>query len=195
MKYFTPQLWIAFQGPRRNTAFKTWERRFRQYRKSLETILPGLRPSARRFFRDALVLHDGTLTRMDVCDRIDDIDGGATRDIVNRHTLRVRLFVLADIVRRRRVTGKCCYVLEYTQIDRIDLSYPGDLQLFPAGIDPNFGDWGYDELSSPEKNLFRHEILFASGATITIDFREFTCRRTPARKSGRAERHAISLDA
>src|ERR1700746_699405 len=28
MKYFTPQLWIAFQGPRRNTAFKTWGRRF-----------------------------------------------------------------------------------------------------------------------------------------------------------------------
>jgi len=91
MKYFTPQLWIAFQGPRRNTAFKTWARRLKQYRKSLETILPGLRPSARRFFRDALVLNDGTLMRMEVGDRIDDIEGQATRDIVNRRTLRVRL--------------------------------------------------------------------------------------------------------
>src|ERR1700751_3581452 len=28
MKYFTPQPWFAFQGPRRNTAFKTWGCRF-----------------------------------------------------------------------------------------------------------------------------------------------------------------------
>jgi hypothetical protein len=177
MKYFTPQLWIAFQGRRRNAAFKTWGRRFKQYRRSLETILPDLRPSARRFFRDALILHDGTLTRMEVGDRIDDIDGGATRDVVNRRTLRVRLFVLADVVKQRRVTGKCWYVLEYKQVERIDLSYPGDLELFPVGFDPNFGDWGYDELTSPKEKLFRHEILFASGATITIDFRDFSFRR------------------
>ena len=182
MRYFTLQLWIAFQGPRRNTAFKTWERRFKQYRMNLETILPGLRPSARRFFRNALILHDGTLTRMEVGDRIDNIDGGATRDIANRRTLRVRLFVLADVVKQRRVTGKCRYVLEYKQVERIDVSYPGNLELFPVGSDPNFGDWGYDELTSPERKLFRHEIAFASGATIVIDFRDFSFRRGPGRR-------------
>ncbi|HEY2108340.1 MAG TPA: hypothetical protein VGH17_00485 [Candidatus Acidoferrales bacterium] len=177
MKYFTPQLWIAFQGPRRNAAFKTWGRRFEQYRKSLETILPGLRPSARRFFQDALVLHDGTLTRLEVGDRIDDIGGKATRDLVNRRTLRVRMFVLADVVKQRRVTGKCWHILEYKQVERIGLSYPGDLKLFPVGLDLNFGDWGYDELTSSNEKIFRHEILFASGATITIDFRDFSFRR------------------
>ena len=177
MKYFTPQLWIAFQGPRRNAAFKTWGRRFKQYRKSLQRILPGLRPSARRFFRDALILHDGTLTRMEVGDRIDDIEGRATRNIVNRRVLRIRLFVLADVVKQRRVIGKCWYILEYKQVERIVLSFPGDLELFPVGFDPNFGDWGYDELTSPKEKLFRHEILFASGASITIDFRDFSFRR------------------
>jgi hypothetical protein len=114
---------------------------------------------------------------MEVGDRIDDINGGVTRGIVDRHTLRVRMFVLADVVKQRRITRKCWYILEYKQVERIDLSYPGDLKLFPVGLDPNFGDWGYDELTSPKERLFRHEILFASGAIITIDFRDFSFRR------------------
>jgi hypothetical protein len=77
MRYFTPQLWIDFQMPRWDAALKTWDRRLKKYRKSLEKILPGLRPAARRFFRNALILHDGTLTRMEVGDRIDDIEGAA----------------------------------------------------------------------------------------------------------------------
>lgn len=182
MKYFTPQLWIAFQGPRRDAAFKTWDRRFKRYRNTLEKILPGLSPSARRFFQDALVLHDGTLTRMELGDRITDIDGGVTRrELVNRRRLRVRLFVLADVVKQRRITGNCWYVLEYKKVERIDVDFPGKLELFPVGLDHNLGDWGYDEITSPEKSLFRHEILFASGATITIDFRDFSVRRKPVK--------------
>lgn len=185
MRYFTPQLWMAFQGPRRNAAFKTWGRRFKLYRKSLDKILPGLRPSARRFFRDALVLHDGTLTRMEVGDHIDRVEGGRTGDVVNHRKLRVRLFVLAYVVKRRRIIGNRWYVLEYTKVERIDLNYPGELKLFPAGFDTNFGDWGYDELTSPKQSLFRHEILFSSGATVTIDFRNCSVRRKPARNAVR----------
>jgi hypothetical protein len=184
MKYFTPELWIAFQGPGLDAANKTWNRRLQQYRKSLGKILPRLKPAARRFFQDAL-LHDGTLTRLEVGDRINDIEGGRARDISNHRKLRIRMFVLADVVEQRRITGHCWYVLEYNKVDRIQVNYPGDLELFPAGFDPNFGDWGYDELSSPKKNLFRHEILFSSGATITIDFRDFSFRRRPeATESG-----------
>src|ERR1700722_6353044 len=95
MKYFTPQLWISFQGARRNAALKTWGRRLEQYRKSLEKILPGLRPGARRFFRDALILHDGTLARMEVGDRIDDIEGAAWRAIVNGKMSNSPLSVLS----------------------------------------------------------------------------------------------------
>jgi hypothetical protein len=89
----------------------------------------------------------------------------------------------ADVVKQQRITGKCWYILEYQQVERIDLSLPGDLELFPVGFDPNFGDWGYDELTSPRENLFRHEILFASGANITIDFRDFSFRRLKPAKA------------
>jgi hypothetical protein len=90
---------------------------------------------------------------MEVGDRIDDVEGGGTRDIANRRKLRVRLFVFADVVKQSRIIGKCWYVLEYTKVERIDLNFPGELKLFPAGFDTNFGHWGYDELTSPEKNL------------------------------------------
>jgi hypothetical protein len=148
----------------------------------LKKILPGLTPTGRRFFRDALALHDGTLARMEVGDRIDDRKGGARRDIVNRRKLRVRLFVLAEIVKERRITGSCWYVLEYKQVERIELHFPGNVGLFPSGFDSNFGDWGYDELTSPGENLFRHEVLFSSGATITIDFRDFSFSRKPVKR-------------
>lgn len=173
---------MAFQGPRRNAAFKTWDRRFKSYQKSLEKILPELRPTARRFFRDALILHDGTITRMEVGDRIDKAEGTEARDNVNRRKVAVRLFVLSDVVNRY------WYVLEYKSIERVELSFPGKLELFPSGMYPRFGDWGYDELTSPAENLFRHEILFASGATIIIDFRDFSFSRK-TNKSHRRKLH------
>jgi hypothetical protein len=179
MRYFTPQLWLGFNSPRSKAAFKTWDRRFKAYRHNLKRLLPSLSPQARRFFRDVLVLHDGTLTRMEAGDRIGDAQLKTTRNIVDRREATVRLFVLSDRVNQH------CYTLEYKNIKRIELDFRGKLELFPVGAQPNFGDWGYDELISPEKGLFRHEILFASGASIAIEFREFSFSRKPARKRKR----------
>jgi hypothetical protein len=177
MQYFTPQLWVAFQGPRSKAAFKIWDSRFAQYQQQLNKILPALNPPARNFFSHPLALHDGTLMRMEVGDRIDDIRVKPRRNIVNRRNLRVRLHVLAENVKQRRVVGHSWCVLEYRAVERVEVNYPGRLKLFPVGLDPNLGDWGYDELTCPAKNVFRHEILFSSGATITIDFRGFSFRR------------------
>jgi hypothetical protein len=175
MKYFTPQLWIGFNSPRSKAAFKTWDVRLKAYRQNLEKVLPGLSLQAQRFFRNALILHDGTLTRMEVGDRIGNIDGKTGRDIVNRRGAVVRLFVLSDRVDQH------CYILEYKNLKRVELNFPGKIALFPVGMYSNFGDWGYDELTLPEKGLFRHEILFSSGATIAIDFRKISVQRKRAR--------------
>src|ERR1700735_4240042 len=125
MRYFTPQLWLGFNSPRSKAAFKIWDRRFKNYQKDLARILPSLSPQGRVFFRDALVLHDGTLTRMEVGDRVNDAQLGATRNIVNRREASVRLFVLSDRVNQH------CYILEYKDIKRIELDFPGKLTLFP----------------------------------------------------------------
>jgi hypothetical protein len=175
MKYFTPKMWLGFNSPRSKAAFGTWDRRFEAYQTNLKSILPKLNSGARRFFQTALILHDGTLTRMEVGDRVDDADGKTTRGIANRRQLVVRLFVLSDRVNQH------CYTLEYKNIDRIELNFPGTLKLFPCGMFSNLGDWGYDELTSVANGLFRHEILFASGATITIDFRQVSVHRKRAK--------------
>jgi hypothetical protein len=94
---------------------------------------------------------------MELGDRISDAVAKATRNIANHRKLTVRLFVLSDTVDQR------CYLLEYRNVKRIDVNFPGKVDLFPIGMYTNFGDWGYDELTSPEKGLFRHEVLFSSG--------------------------------
>jgi len=175
MKYFTPQMWIGFNSPRSKAALASWDIRLKAYRQNLQKILPGLNPQARRFFQDALILHDGTLTCMEVGDRIESVDRRARRDLVNRRATVVRLFVLSDVVDQH------CYVLEYKNLKRIELNFPGKIVLFPIGKYSNFGDWGYDELTSPEKGVFRHEILFSSGANIAIDCREIAVRRKRAK--------------
>ena len=38
MKYFTPQLWLGFNGPRSKAALGTWNRRFEAY----QTDVTGL---------------------------------------------------------------------------------------------------------------------------------------------------------
>ena len=75
------------------------------------------------------------------------------------------------------------YELEYKEVKCVNLNFPGKLKLFPAGEFPNFGDWGYDEITLVRGNLFRHEILFASGATIAVEFRDFAFRRKTAEKA------------
>jgi hypothetical protein len=173
MRYFTPQLWIGFNSPRREAAFKTWDHRFKAYRKSLRKILPGLGSRARRFFRDILILHDGTLTRFEVGDRITNPAVEARRGRAIRRRVTVRMYILT-------FRGDRVYVLEYRQVTTVEVHFPGKLELFPVGMYPNFGDWGYDELTAPEKGLFRHEILFASGASIVVEFRDFVFLRKRA---------------
>jgi hypothetical protein len=173
MKYFPPKLWLDFNSrteKARYAADRTWKRNFRKYKKSLKGVLPGLNPKAKRFFQDALLLHDGTLNRMEVGDQIESVVAPRQRNDWDRRNTRVRLFVLPR-------TGDFVYELEYKLVSNVQLNFPGKISLFPAGMYPNFGDWGYDELSLVSKGVFRHEILFSSGASICIEFRKFSVRR------------------
>jgi|SRR5215471_15844368 len=84
---------------------------------------------------------------MEVGERIAGADGKATRNIADHRKLLVRLFVLSDIVDQH------CYILEYRDLRKIDVNFPGKVQLLPIGMYTNFGDWGYDQLRSPEKGF------------------------------------------
>jgi hypothetical protein len=66
------------------------------------------------------------------------------------------------------------YTLQYTGVARVDLNCPGRVTLFPVGEHAQFGDWGYDELTASKDGLFRHEVLFASGSTLAVEFKKFS---------------------
>ncbi len=173
MKYFPQRLWLGFNSRRpskSDAAFKEWDKNFQLYKKSLRRILPKMNPSARKFFANALLLHDGTLKCVEAGDHIDDATRRRRSSDRNKRAARVRLHVLS-------ADEKYLYLLDYRLIHGIALDFPGPISLFPAGLRPNFGDWGYDELSRKENKLLVHEILFSSDATIAIEFERISVRR------------------
>jgi hypothetical protein len=181
MKYFTPQFWLSMQSPNWERSSKRWNRRFESYKKELSKILPMMASSGREFFGNPLVLHDGKLTRFEAGDQI----ATPTSDYARGYPgSQVRLYVISDRVQQR------CYVLRYKEVSRINLSLPGEKILFPTGSD-DFHHWGYDELSLRGSGIFRHEILFASGATILIDFQQFSCQKLLPTTRKRAGNNAI----
>lgn len=174
MKYFTPQLWLEFNSPRREKAFRIFDNRVRSYRKQLRPLLARLDPRARRFFRDALWLHDGKLATLELSDGITSVYAckWTGRGTTNTRRVRLRLVVLCyhdDFI----------YTLEYKDVARVALDFPGKIDLFRFGKYPNFGDWGYDELTAAKNGLLRHEILFSSGSSLAIEFENVSVRRKP----------------
>jgi hypothetical protein len=172
MRYFTGQLWLDINKPGSKAAMEEWDRRLAAYVQERDKLLPELNARARWFFK-RVSLHDGTLTRMEVGDRIDNPTAEGRRGDVGRRRAAVRLFVLS-------AEFDSIFTLEYKDVVRVELNFPGPTKLFPAGLYPNFGDWGYDELSCVGKGVFRHEVLFSSGATIIVDFQKFTFQRETA---------------
>ncbi len=170
MKYFTPELWIGFNSARRESAFKTYDRRLRSYRKKLEALLPRLNPQAQAFFREVCLLHDCTLARLEIGDSIENPDEALTRRRINERRAAVRLLVLSE-------DGESVFTLHYKDVTRVEVNFPGKRVLFPVGMYANFGDWGYDELTPGKNGLFRHEVLFASGSTLSIEFKKFAVHK------------------
>jgi hypothetical protein len=134
--------------------------------------------SGREFFGDALVLHEGKRMRFEAGDQI---SAPTSKYAKGNHGSQVRLYVLSDCVEQR------CYILRYKEVSQIDLSLPGKTILFPSCGD-DFNHWGYDELSLRDRGIFRHEILFASGATILIEFQQFSFRKLVPTTRKRADK-------
>jgi len=73
--------------------------------------------------------------------------------------------------------------LSYSVLRRVVVDYPGQETLFYQEGE-GFGDWGYHELTDAGNGFLRHEVLFASGSTLAVEFRGLAVRRTDRAKSG-----------
>ena len=171
MKYFTRELWLAPNQKDESVQLQA-TRQFREncveYQKQLQNILPRLDEADRHFFLEES-LHDGRLIAFIAGDEIDfDFDSGSAFDI-NAHNTSVRMKVLGcnlDTV----------FTLEYAGVRRAVFDYPTEDPLFHYE-GAYIGDWGYDELTAVDNAYLRHEVLFASGTSVLIEFKKFSHNR------------------
>ena len=171
MKYFTKELWLGYNSrsdAEMQRAFELGEQNRQEYARQLEQLQPRLSKKAYRFF-SVENLHDGRLLSFSVGDALShDIHGHKKFDI-NVHHVSVVMKVLGanlDVL----------YVLKYKKARRVTFDYPSDKPLFHHD-GGQIGDWGYDELTAVDQDFLKHEVLFASGTTILIEFQDFSYER------------------
>jgi hypothetical protein len=178
MKYFTKTLWVGAQqlaGSAHDENYGQWQKAFRDYRAQLDAMKNRLPANAYQFFSEADI-HDGELLEFRVADgsRPAPLGEPAQRwNSVGGHPVRAKLAVL-DAYHR------IVWYLEYRLVRRVVVDFPGDEPIFNHE-DGGFGDWGYHELTDAGDGFMRHEVLFRSGATLLVEFRDIVVESVPAR--------------
>ena len=156
MKYFTPELWLAVNSGSRARvvgARRKWMAAQSRYQLQLRDVLGAFGVAARRFFTD-VSLHDGTLLGVSV-----QFPGRRSAGMV----------VTCDV---EAPDGSGIYRLSFGEVERFEVD-----RLKAASLgdehDKSLGTWGYDELTRREAGAYRYEVLFSSGATLTVEFGRF----------------------
>jgi len=166
MKYLTKKRWASVRSGQVEGEAAAWGKALRAYREQLETLRGRLPDHVFAFF-DHADIHDGELLHLDIRDgsRPAPLDQLPRPWIVpGDHPVRVDLAILDTY--DRRVWG-----LRYSAIRRILVDFPSSKPLYYQDGD-GFGDVACHELSDCGDGFLRHEILFATGATLLVEFKE-----------------------
>ena len=171
MKYLTRDLWEDLQDEAKGKAAAAeWDRNLTAYLKELEELKGRLTEDAAEFFSKADV-HDGHLQRFTLAEPLVEYpDDEEAEPLPQNDPVRVDLAVLdgnADWVWR----------LSYAHVRKAHVEFPTASPLFYS-TGEGLGDWGYHELTDAGGGFLRHEVLFASGATIVIEFKDLRVKRS-----------------
>jgi hypothetical protein len=172
MKYFTRERWKAVQRPNR-AASDAWRADLEKYSQELKAIL-ARHPADFRSFFEAADVHDGELLSCNI------LDGGRipSANEKPRPWNNETPFPVAVELEVLEATGKVSWKLRYSLCRRAAIDFPTDSPLFHTE-GHGFGDWGYHELSDLGNGFLRHEVLFASGSTILVEFKELRVEKVP----------------
>jgi hypothetical protein len=177
MKYFTREYWLALQSTGFTPALPEHDP-FALYRADLEALRGRMTPAAFQFFSDADV-HDGELLSFAVMDG----NRPAPQGQPAREWTWQPGFPVRATLRAMDAYDRLVWTLEYSEVRHLNIRYNAEADLFRSGSGGGFGfgDWGYHELRDAGGGFLAHEILFATGATILVEFRQVTVRSEPAR--------------
>ena len=177
MKYFTKELWLGYnnKGPLDSkTAIELGQHNLQEYAAQLEQLHPRLNRHTYRFFKKEN-LHDGRLLAFIAGDGVGHDVQGSQRFDINARNASVVIKVLGANL-------DLLYTLKYTEVKKVQFEFPSDEPLFYDEGD-QIGDWGYDELTAADDMYLRHEVLFASGSIILIEFKHFAYKKEPCEGS------------
>src|SRR5579862_7312007 len=180
MKYFTPSMWLGLQdsGEQGEENHRKWELAFQEYRQQLAALRGRLSEEAFSFFDEADI-HDGELLSFRM------VDGGRAAPLScpakpwgasMNYPVRAELAVLD-------ARGELVWHLSYSALRRVVVDYPGEETLFYQDGE-GFGDWGYHELTDAGNSFLRHEVLFARGSNLAVEFKGLVVKRTDRSESG-----------
>ena len=179
MRYFAEESPKARKGrslskAQQQAINRNFSRRWRAYRKQLERIQGRMSQQAWNFFYLGFGrwgLHDAHLLSFTVGDRLDYSTDGRTPFTYNTEKAKVRIVIL-----NRHQNLLCSFHL--TDIHRVIFDHPAQ--------DPRWNSNRIDlletyELTSVNKRYLRLEFLFASGATILVEFARMKFKRQRVR--------------
>jgi hypothetical protein len=166
MKCLTKKRWTGVRNGDGGVNAATWGKALRAYREQLETMRPRLPEHVFAFF-DRADIYEGELLHLDIRDSSRAAPLGELPRpwiVPGGHPVRVELAILDTYDRQ-------AWTLRYTAIRRILVDFPSKAPMsYQDG--EGFGDVGCHELTDCGGGFFRHEILFASGATLLFEFRD-----------------------
>lgn len=160
MKFFKPELWAKINSEieqEREEAELEWDRNDKLYSESFKMIKKYLPENYLTVYKNNYGFHDCLLTNIEIIKKPDDFGG----------SISVYLKILK---------GSQNWLVRYGHVTKFYYSFfaEDELSFFP-GINNNAWDeWGYDEFSCVEEQTLSHEILFSSGRTIMIYFRNIS---------------------
>jgi hypothetical protein len=166
MKYLTKKRWVSSRTGDGGADAASWGKALRAYRGQLEAMRPRFPDQVFAFF-DRADIHEGELLHVDIRDgsRAAPLDQlPRPWNVPGDHPVRMELAIL-DVYDRQ------AWTLRYRSIRRILVDFPSQTPLFYHDGE-GFGDVACHELTDSGDGFFRHEILFATGATLLVEFKD-----------------------
>jgi hypothetical protein len=171
MKYFTRELWESFQNTETfDQCDKIWIENLKKYNEQLDSLQSRFNKDAFHFIKEESI-HDGNLVSFEVIN-VNELNRVKDKTYKIKRRIREPISVVIKVL-----SEGILYELYYSLVKNLNVKFSGESDLFQPYF-RDFGDWGYDEVTSINDKVLCHEILFSSGAEIHIEFEKMKVKRT-----------------
>lgn len=150
MRYFTNELWSKINSQsqkEREEANIEWEENDKTYSAIFEIVKDRLSKKYLEIYFRNHGFHDFQIKNIVLSHQQYGV----------KNPISVEIYI---------TNGSETYKIAYKSVTKFDINYESDIE-----AKRGFDDWGYDEFLPIDELFISHEILFASGATIFIYFK------------------------